>query len=276
MQTIRRLALASVVLVAAFPLTVQAVSPSAGEKCGKTWRGTMTALDTRDNSITVKHAWRTRTFHLGEHCVIAAVDKKEATLGDLSPGEKVMIYYQNAEGVLVASRIQERALRYNGTVQAVDQKAGTVTMAEPALYRPLHAPKKFRIASDCKVTLWDGREGRVTEVQPGDRISVIYELPGGSPVAYRIRDASSTLVGTVEAIDLSDRTVKAKQLLGEKKFELGNDCQIVRPDKKAGQLKDLMLGQKYQFTYEDVNGVKVVNRIAPAQEAKPAETASTK
>ncbi len=274
MQTIRKIV--PLILVAAFPLAVLAGNGSAGEKCERTWRGTVTAVNTRENSITVKHAWLTRTFRLGKHCAITTVDKKQAALSDLLRGERVRIRYQNAEGVRVADRIHERALRYDGTVQAVDGKAGTVTMEELALYRPFHAPEKFRIASDCKVKLWDGREGTVAEVQPGDQISVIYNLPGGSPMAYRIRDKSATFAGAVEAIDLPARTIEAKELFGEKKFELGDDCQIILRGEKAGHMKDLVLGQQYQFTYEDVNGVNVLNRIAPAQEGKPAETASTK
>ncbi len=261
-------------LMIALPLGVRAGQQPGGTTNEKTWFGTVGAVNTQDNTLTVKRGWFTKTFSIGEHCAVAAIDKKEAALSDLSPGERVLVRYQNAEGVLVADRIVERALRYEGTVQAMDQKAATVTMEQAPLYRPFHAPAMFRIASDCGVRLWDGREGTVAEVRPGDRILVIYQLPGGSPVAYRIRDKSATFVGTVEAIDLSDRTVKARELLGEKKFELGNNCQIVRPDEKAGHLKDLMLGQKYQFTYEAVNGVNVLDRIAPMQDGKSAETAS--
>ena len=79
----------------------------------------------------------------------------------------------------------------------------------------------------------------------------------------------------IEAIDLPERTVKAKEILGEKKFDVGDDCQVILGNGKTGHLKDLVLGHRYQFTYEDVNGVNVLSRIVPAQEAKPPETAST-
>jgi hypothetical protein len=273
MKTITRFGF--VALMIAAPLGVEAAQP-AGRCCERTWSGTVTLINTQDNTVTVKRAWLAKKFNLGEHCAIVAIDKKEAALSDLSPGERVTIRYQHAEGVRVADRIAERALRYGGTVYAVDQKAGTLTMEEAPLYRPFHAPERFRIASNCRVILWDGREGTLAELQPGEQISVTYELPGGSPVAYRIRDESSTFVGTIEAIDLPDRTLKAKELLGEKKFTLGDDCRIFLADERAGHLKDLVLGRKYKFTYEEVNGVNVLNRIAPAQEGKHAETASTK
>ena len=83
-------------------------------------------------------------------------------------------------------------------------------------------------------------------------------------------------MGTIDAIDLSARTVEAKDMSGEKKFELADQCQILVPGQKRGHLKEVALGQKYEFTYEDVNGINVLDRIAPARPAMSAETASTR
>lgn len=263
-----------VALMIAVPVVGKA-STSAGKYCERTWNGTVGLVNPQNNTVTVNHLGLTRQFTLGQHCGIVMLDKKQAALSDLSPGERVMVRYCEAEGVRVADQITERALRYNGTIHAVDQKTGTLTMEEVPLYRPFHAPERFRIASDCQVSRWDGHEGTPAELQTGDRISIIYELPGGSPVAYRIRDMSSSFVGAIEAVNLTDRTVKAKALHDEKTFDLGSSCQIVLPGEKAGKLKDLALGQKCKFTYENVDGVNVLDRIAPAQEGKTTETAST-
>ncbi len=274
MNTIRTLGI--LVLTVALPQGLEAAQQPAGTNHEKCWRGTVSAIDTRDNTIAVKRAWLTKKFNVGEHCAITAIGKKEAALTDLRPGERVRIRYQNAEGVLVADRIAERALHYRGTVSAIDQQNGTVTMEQAPLYRPFRAPERFHTAKDCEVTLWNGHAGTLAELHPGDRISVTYERPDGSPTAYRIEEKSRTLVGAVDAIDLSARTVKARQTLGETKFNLGDDCRIVVNGEKAGQLKDLALGRSYQFTYEQVNGVNVLERIAPAQAGKPAETASAR
>jgi hypothetical protein len=149
-------------------------------------------------------------------------------------------------------------------------------MEEAPLYKPFRAPEKFRLARNCELTLANGGGGTLADVQPGDRIMVIYELPGGSPVAYRIQEQSSTFVGVLDAIDLPARTVKAKQMATEKTFELGDKCRIIASNQQSEPLKDLALGQHYRFTYRDVNGINVLDQIAPAQNAKPAETASTR
>jgi hypothetical protein len=264
------------VLMAALPTSLRADQQTTCKHREKTWEGTVSMVNTEYNTIKAEHWGMTQTFHLGNNCAIAAVDKKEATLSDLRPGEKVKIRYQNVEGVRVADRIVEKALHYDGTVQAVDPKAGTATMEEAPLYKPFRAPEKFRIASDCKLTLANGSDGTVADLRPGDRITVIYELPGGSPVAYRIREQTSTFVGKLDAIDLPARTVKAKQMTSEKTFQVGDKCRIIASNQQSAPLKDLSLGQQYRFTYRDVNGVNVLDEVAPVQGAKPAETASTK
>ena len=177
--------------------------------------------------------------------------------------------------MLVADRIAEQPLHYAGTVHNINQQTGMVTMQEAPLAKPFRAPRTFRIANDCKVILWNGHDGTLADVQPGDRISITYELPGGSLVAYRIKDRDLAEVGKVETIDLSARTVKAKESSGEKDFALAEHCRIIIPGEKTGELKNLVAGQEYKFTYEKVNGVNVVDRIAPVQKANTAQTAST-
>jgi hypothetical protein len=262
--------------MATLPVSAQANQPPTERNSESTWTGTVTAVSAQNKTLTGKYWWFSKTFNFGQRCAISTVDNKEASLTDLRPGEQVKVQYQDVEGVLVADRIVEQALHYGGTVHAVDPKAGTVTMEQPPLYQTFRAPETFRIAGECRVMLANGDQGTLADVRPGDRVTVIYELPGGSRVAYRIRDRSSTFVGTLDAIDLSVRTVKAKKLAGEKAFTLADKCRIIASNQQSGHLKDLVLGHQYRFTYRDVNGINVLDRIAPAQEAKPTETASTR
>ncbi|HMH07167.1 MAG TPA: hypothetical protein VK579_10860, partial [Terriglobales bacterium] len=43
------------------------------------------------------------------------------------------------------------------------------------------------------------------DVKVGHHVSVVYELPGHSPVARAIEQTSATFVGTLDAIDTSAR-----------------------------------------------------------------------
>jgi len=64
------------------------------------------------------------------------------------------------------------------------------------------------------------KTGTWTDVGIGHKVTVVYELPNDAPLARRIEQKSSTFVGTFEAIDGPRRLVKAKHMLGDKKFIL--------------------------------------------------------
>jgi hypothetical protein len=274
MRTITNFGL--VLLIAALPASAAASQQTNQRTHENAWTGTVTAVNTKNQTLSGGHWWYTRTFNVGEHCTISTLDKKQAALSDLRPGDEVRIRYQEAGGVLVADRVAEKPLHYTGTVHAVNEKTCLITMTEPALYKPFRSPQTFRVASDCKILLPNGKSGQLADLKPGDRIRVIYELPGGSPVAYRIRDKSLTFVGTVDAVNLSHRTIEAKGTAGQEKFRVAEDCHIMVNGKRNEELKDVALDHPYQFTYEQVDGINVVERITPVPATSPSETASAK
>jgi hypothetical protein len=70
--------------------------------------------------------------------------------------------------------------------------------------------------------------------------------------------------GDLTAIDLDQKTLRAKAMFATKKFNVGNDCAILVNGKPDGKLTALRPGESLTFSYDDVNGVNIVNRIAPA------------
>jgi hypothetical protein len=272
MKTIRQYGV--IALLATLPLGVQAGQAKSEKNHDERWSGAVTSVNTANKSVTGTSWLASKTFNLGENCAIVTLDKKEGSLADLRPGDKIKVHYRDVEGVLVADRIAERPLHYSGRVHAINEQTRTLTMHEPALYQPFHAPEKFRLAADCKVVLGNGRSGTLASIQPGDRITVIYELPGSSPVAYRIRDESLDFVGKLDAMDLSTRTLRAKERDTRKSFDVADHCQIILRGKQNGRLKDLALGDEYRFTYQTVNGLNVVDRIAPVQATTTPEASS--
>jgi len=262
------------VLTALYPALARADQPSAREDSQKTWTGALVAVDAEDNTVSGKHLFTRETFHLGRDCVISAVDKSRASLSDLRPGEKVAIQYQNAEGVLVANRINEKALSYSGAVYAVDETTHALTMEEPPICQPFRAPKQFCVAGDCQIILSNGGKGKLADVRPGDRVTIVYEFPDGAPVAYRIRKRTAVWVGSLDSINLATRILKARDRSGQTRFEVADGCRILDSGGRSGNLKRLAYGQTYLFTYEAVDGMKVVERIAPILETPPTTTVS--
>ena len=99
-----------------------------------------------------------------------------------------------------------------------------------------------------------------------------------SQAAHRIVQKYEKFVGTIRAIDAGAKMVRAKNLFTEKKFSLANGCKIIVDGKIDSGLDDLRIGETVEFSYEDVDGVLVANRIgsnANMPEVESTQTAQT-
>jgi bacillopeptidase F (M6 metalloprotease family) len=123
------------------------------------------------------------------------------------------------------------------------------------------------------VVLRNDKSGTLADVQPGHHVTVTYEIPKDKPTAREIAQTSSAFTGDLTAVDLTDRTLKAKSASGSKKFHVADGCVIALRGKADAELRDLKPGDKLTFSYNDVNGVNVAIRVASATESS--ETATT-
>ena len=236
-----------------------ASAKATAAKPDETYTGTVVSVDPKEHMLDVKgFLFSNKRFNLGDTCAYAIVGKDTGAIDDLRPGQRVTVGYQDAHGVLVADRVTQRPMRDEGMVKALDPAAQTLT---------LHlgmGDKTFRLPADCEVTLRGGKSGTVADIQPGNHVLITYEVPNGKPTARQIAQTSETFTGDLTAIDLDQKTIKAKAMFTTKKFNVGDDCAVVVNGKPNGKLTDLRPGESLTFSYDNVNGVNVVNRIAPA------------
>lgn len=244
--------------------TAPATKPA---KPDKQFTGTVTSVNPQDRTLNAKGFFFNKRFNLGAACTYTMLDNKSGALADLRPGEKVTVSYQNANGVLIADGVAQEPMRYEGMVQAIDPAAHALTLHEAGFNR------KFQIADDCGVALRDNKPGTIADIQAGDHVTVTYETPGNHLTARQIAQTSVEFTGTLTAIDLGERTLKAKSLFGSKQFNVGDNCAIVINGKPGGRLSDLKPEDRLVFSYDEINGVNVANRIAPV-EAKPGPVAA--
>lgn len=230
----------------------------------KSYTGTVVSVDPHEQMLSVK-AWllSEKAFNLGDNCAYTLLDKNDGTINDLRPGEKVTVSYQDSHGVLIADRIEQRPMRFEGVVTAMDPAKHTLTLHRRGFDRQLE------IAGSCTVVLRGGQSGAFTDIQPGDHVTVTYERPGGKLSAREIALTSSVFTGTLTAIDLGEKTLKASALFGSMKFNVADDCIFVINGKTDGHLSDLKPNDKLVFNYDEINGVNVVDRIAPAAAEMP-------
>ncbi len=237
-------------------------------KPDKTYTGTVTSVDPKEHTLDVKgFAW-SKKFNLGDSCTFALLEKPDGALADLHTGQKVSVGYLDASGVLVADRVQQEPMNYEGMVKAIDPAAHTMTVHLRML------DKTFQLADDCKVVLRNDKSGTLADIKPGSHVTVTYEIPGEKLTARQIAQTSTAFTGTLTAIDLDEKTVKAKSVFNSKKFNVGDNCAIVLNGKPGAELRDLKPGDRLEFSYDTVNGINVVNRIGVAEKGAPQETAS--
>jgi hypothetical protein len=247
----------------------QAATADKPDRPERNYTGTISSVDLKEHTLETKGFVSGKKFNLGVACNYVLLDNNAAAANDLRPGEKVTVSYQNVDGVLVADRIEQQPVRYEGMVKAIDPAAHTLTLHVRGM------DKTFQIADDCGVMLRNEKSGALGDIQTGNHVTVTYETPDGRPTARQIAQTSIEFTGTLTAIDLGERTLKARAVFDTKKFNVADNCAIVINGKPDGQLGDLKPNDKLVISYDEINGVNVVNRIAPAEAQTKSVAATT-
>jgi Cu/Ag efflux protein CusF len=192
-------------------------------------------------------------------------DKPGAALKDLRPGHHVEVAYLAKDGVKVASQIAQKDSTFTGHVSAVDPAKRTFVVKSGV------NSKTFTAADDCKVVIRDEKDRGLENLKVGHKVTVRFAATMQEYLAHKVEQSSLVFSGTVEAIDATTGTVKAKQVLASRKFKLGDECPIIIDGRAGGRLSDLRIGDKLSFHYEDVDGVLVANRVARENSPRKSE-----
>jgi Cu/Ag efflux protein CusF len=237
----------------------------------RTSEGTLAAVDASGKTL-ILHGWlgslASKKFHLAEDAAIVTGLGRSAALGDLKPGMEVRVHYQSADGVRVATRIEQRVHESTSFVKAVDPQAQKLTVEKARL------EKTFWLTEDTRVVL-HGKTARPADLKPGQRVTVNYVRNGVALVAKSVEDSSELFAGTIEAIDAERGTVTLKHLLSRRTFTLGDACRIVVGDLPKATLRDLRIGDRATVSYRDVQGVLIAAHIAAGGAQQPVSEAES-
>lgn len=225
----------------------------------RTYTGILTVLNLREHTLTAEGTLLSREFVLSPECVYTLPDQSTGAVTNLRPGENISVRYQDVAGVLIASRVAQRPMCFEGMVEDIDYGKSSVTVYFHEL------DKVFNVATNCDIILRDGKRGAFTNILKDSHVRVTYEIPDETPTARRIEQTSIVFTGTLKALDLAAGTLKARTGFHTKDFKIAKDCAVAIHDKPA-QLSDLKLDGKFVFCYDLVKGANVVNRIVPAAE----------
>jgi len=228
---------------ARLPAAADETAAAASARDEKSYTGTVVSVDPKEHVMNVKGWWMmNKSFNLGGNCFYSQLNRNNATANDLRAGEKVTVSYQDSHGVLIANRVEQEPMRFEGMVKAIDNDKHILTLHQTAL------DKQVQFPADCKIVLRDGKTGSLADLRVGNHVTVTYETPNDMPTARQIAQTSIPYTGTLTAIDLNDRTVKA----GTNKFILADDCTIVVDGRTDGKLDELRPNEKLSFSYDDI------------------------
>jgi Cu/Ag efflux protein CusF len=235
----------------------------------KTYEGTVTAVDPLEKTLTVKGTLFSKTFNVSDACQVSLEDKAMAGLNDLRPGHQVEVQFQNVQGVLAAGHVQQHNRVLDGYIARIDPAQRTLVIKDGP------SKKELVVAEDCIVRLKDEKIGTLENLKVGHVVRVAYEPTDKTWTARKIEQQAESFVGTIQAIDATSRTVKARSFMSERKFNLADGCRIVVDGKADAGLRDLRIGDKVEFSYEEANGVLVANRIGHDANLPEPEAAHT-
>jgi Cu/Ag efflux protein CusF len=234
------------------------------------YTGQVTSVDPHNRTLDLRSSMLSnKEFSLGSTCSFGMLGVNNASLNDIRPGQKLTVRYFESQGVRIVDRVQQEPMQYEGMVKTIDPNMHTLTFRQDGF------DKTMAIADGCSVMLRDNKGGMLKDIQPGDHVTVSYETPDGKPIARQIAQTSAEFTGTLTAIDLDSKIVKAKGGLETKEFNLADNCTIVINGRTDGKLSELRPDERLQFNYDSINGVNVVNRIGPAAEQTKASVTSS-
>ena len=166
MKTQRMNAVIGATLVVA---VLQFAAPvSAGDQAGQkqhSTTGTINAVDANQRAVKVKYLLLTRDFNLANDCAIAVGNKTQANMADLKPGMDVEVCYTDADGVRVATRIEQQKVSRTGSIQAMDTKNRMLTLDQGAFTR------HFQISDGCRYVM-DAKTGTLNDLKVGQRVTI--------------------------------------------------------------------------------------------------------
>jgi predicted RNA-binding protein len=233
------------------------------------YTGQVMSVDPHNRTVDLKSSMLSnKEFSLGTSCSFGLLGINNGTMNDIRPGQKLTVRYFESQGVRVVDQVQQQPMQYEGMVAAIDPNQHVLTLHREGF------DKTIAIADGCNVMLRDNKGGVLTDIQPGDHVTVTYETPDGKAMARQIAQTSQEFTGAVTAIDLDSKIVKAKAATETKEFNLADNCAIIVNGRTDGKLSELRPDERLQFNYDNINGVNVVNRIAPATEESKATTTS--
>jgi hypothetical protein len=234
--------------------------PAAEKAChclDKSFTGILMLADTEDQTLKVMR-WNmfNHDFKVDAACAFAVPSGTNNSFQALRIGQKVTVWYRNEHGTNIADRVEQIPIAFEGRVIVIDPIAHLLLVRNTGLDKP------FTILPGCPVTSLDHHPVTLGDIHVNDHVTVTYEIPNQIPTARQIAHTSIQFAGNVTMVDVTNHMVKATATFESHKFQVSTNCMFAITGQPGAHLDDLEANEKLIFSYDEVNGSDVVNRIA--------------
>jgi hypothetical protein len=144
---------------------------------------------------------------------------------------------------------------YTGIINYVDPATRTVDV-QGAFF-----DRQFTLSPDCALLLPGHGPGNISELRPGENITLRYQSAAAAPVADRVRQNLMEYAGVVDDLDSTNRTVTVYSDRLDRTFNLAAKCLILLRNDHPGGLTNLQNGTHVVVTFETPGGAPTAQRI---------------
>ena len=195
--------------------------------------------------LNERHAMNPRLQHLAAFC--AAVLTASATFR--SSGE------ESEPSAPTTTGPGEKT--YSGIVDTLDQDGHVMKVRSWTMFH-----RSFNLGQNCTFILPGHTTGTLTDLRPGEKVTVHYQNIHGVRIADRIQQIPVRFEGKVVAIDPIAHQIVVHQRGLDKPMVIAPGCRIVRLNQQSGTLPDIRLGDHVTVTYEMPDDVPTAREIA--------------
>lgn len=142
--------------------------------------GHVAEIDFTNRTFKVERGWTTREFNVLPDCKLVLRDGTKQPFTALEIGERVTVTYLTPDDTHLAQTIDQRSLEFEGRVEMLDARTGTVRAGS------LLVDRTFRLGDDCQFVINGSLDGELADLRMGDQVTFHYENVDGVLIANRI------------------------------------------------------------------------------------------
>jgi Cu/Ag efflux protein CusF len=158
------------------------------------YRGVVKSIDPAQRQLVLRHWDRDRTFMLAQDCKVVLHDHPNGALASIKPGDHISVVYETPAGPNVVYQIARTSVSFTGALVAIDLPHRSVSVED------VLGTRQFDLASDCSIVMGNTTEAPMTDLRPGQRLTINYDKVNGVYVANRIAPAEAAPTGATAQV----------------------------------------------------------------------------